>query len=122
MGKIMLNGISYGSLTSSPHMIKHGDLSLYQALKFLENKIIIGSGTPNSSMGRNGDLYISYDSAPPELSVTNPASADAANPTILNSTGNVNYTVSGSVVDYGSGVASVMVNGQPTTISGTTWS
>lgn len=122
MGKIMLNGISYGSLTSSPHMIKHGDLSLYQALKFLENKIIIGSGTPNSSMGRNGDLYISYDSAPPELNVGAPAGTSASNPTLLTSTTNVNYQVTGTVNDYGSGVSSVTVNGQPATISGTNWS
>ena len=122
MGKIIYNGIQYSSPTDSAHQIKYKDLSVYQALKFLENKIIIGSGTPNSSIGRDGDFYISYDSAPPELSVGAPAGTSASNPTLLTSTTNVSYEVTGTVVDYGSGINSVSVNGQPATISGTNWS
>lgn len=117
MGKIMLNGISYGSLTSSPHMIKHGDLSLYQALKFLENKIIIGSGTPNASMGRDGDLYISYDDEPPKITVIAPESAT----TYAVSDNSINYTVSG-VIDKVESIESIKVNGKSANINGNNWS
>ena len=71
-----------------------------------------------SASGNYTQIY-QYDSTPPTLTVTAPASATSSAPTIAVAG---TYTVSGTVSDTESGVASVKVNGNNATISGTNWS
>ena len=60
-----------------------------------------------------------YDETPPTLTVVNPASANSDAPTVATAGA---YTVSGTVSDTESGLASLTVNGNDVTVSGNTWS
>ncbi len=75
--------------------------------------------TDNAGNSTTAYVYTQYETTAPSISISSPSSTSSGSPTF---TFGSSYTVTGTVSDANSGVASVYVNGVRASVNGNSWS